>query len=184
MPDGRSGAARALDAAARLVVSGGARALTISAVAEEAGLSRGGVLYHFPSKEALIGGMLARMSARFDAVLAEEVDADRERYPEAERARAARAFLRASLRMDRDEEATFAGLAAAVAYDPSLLDPIRGRQREWVDGALSDVGGIDGAALVVASHALWLSKLFGLDALSGPEREAVVERLETLTLSA
>ncbi|MCA9997886.1 MAG: TetR/AcrR family transcriptional regulator, partial [Anaerolineales bacterium] len=35
----------------------GLASLTLDAVAEEAGLSKGGLLYHFPSKVALIEGL-------------------------------------------------------------------------------------------------------------------------------
>jgi AcrR family transcriptional regulator len=39
-----------------LVLTKGVNALTIDAVARTAKLSKGGVLYHFPSKESLIAG--------------------------------------------------------------------------------------------------------------------------------
>ncbi|GAC1627371.1 MAG: hypothetical protein NVS4B11_24620 [Ktedonobacteraceae bacterium] len=38
----------------------GVKRLTIEQVAKAAGMSRGGLLYHFASKEALIQGMLTR----------------------------------------------------------------------------------------------------------------------------
>ena len=49
-----------LDAAAAVLLKGGARALTIDAVAAEAGLSKGGVLHHYASKDALIAALVAR----------------------------------------------------------------------------------------------------------------------------
>lgn len=47
-----------LTAATVIAVNGGPQALTIDAVAKEAKMSKGGVLYHFPSKDALIRGMM------------------------------------------------------------------------------------------------------------------------------
>lgn len=44
--------------ASSLALQGGAQALTIDGVAREAKMSKGGVLYHFRSKEELIKGMM------------------------------------------------------------------------------------------------------------------------------
>lgn len=52
---------RVLDAFETVLVDQGARAATLDAVAAEAGVSKGGLLYHFPNKDALIDGMLARL---------------------------------------------------------------------------------------------------------------------------
>ena len=49
---------RILDAAAVLVMRMGITSLTISLVAKEAGVSKGGVLHHFTTKRALINGLL------------------------------------------------------------------------------------------------------------------------------
>lgn len=45
-------------AACSLAIQSGPNGLTIDGVAKEAGMSKGGVLYHFPSKEALILGLM------------------------------------------------------------------------------------------------------------------------------
>ena len=45
---------RILSAAEAIVLERGVPALTLDAVAESAGLSKGGLIYHFESKEALI----------------------------------------------------------------------------------------------------------------------------------
>ena len=56
-----------LDAALTVVRRDGAAALTLDAVAAEAGVSKGGVLYHFGSKRALIDGLLERWLDEFGA---------------------------------------------------------------------------------------------------------------------
>ena len=60
-----------LDAAERVVMREGAGRLTIDAVAAEAGVSKGGVLYAFPTKDALIDAMFARVFAAADRIAAE-----------------------------------------------------------------------------------------------------------------
>ncbi|WP_432561980.1 TetR/AcrR family transcriptional regulator [Kineococcus sp. SYSU DK003] len=54
---------RLVDAFAGLVVSTGARSATLEAVAARAGVSKGGLLYHFASKELLVEGLLQRLDA-------------------------------------------------------------------------------------------------------------------------
>src|SRR5919112_4767165 len=57
----KSSREKILDAAAELVSEIGAGRLTLDAVAERASLSKGGLLYNFPTKEALLQGMLERI---------------------------------------------------------------------------------------------------------------------------
>ena len=59
-----------LEAAAAVLLKAGARGLTIDAVAAEAGLSKGGVLHHYASKEALILALVARKLAQLREELA------------------------------------------------------------------------------------------------------------------
>jgi AcrR family transcriptional regulator len=50
-----------LDAAEEIVVESGAAHLTLDAVAERSGVSKGGLMYHFPTKDALLTAMMQRM---------------------------------------------------------------------------------------------------------------------------
>lgn len=59
-----------LEAASAVLHRRGARALTIDAVAAEAGLSKGGVLHHFASKDALVAALVARELAALRAGIA------------------------------------------------------------------------------------------------------------------
>ena len=58
-----------LDAAEIVVRRDGSGRLTLDAVAAEADVSKGGLLYHFPSKEALLTAMVERMVTSFDEAL-------------------------------------------------------------------------------------------------------------------
>ncbi|MBN9670074.1 TetR/AcrR family transcriptional regulator [Roseibium aggregatum] len=64
-----------LDAAVEVIRRSGAPGLTIDAVAEESGFSKGGVLYNFPTKDALIKGMVKHLAGQFEV----EIAAARER---------------------------------------------------------------------------------------------------------
>lgn len=60
-----------LDAYERVLVENGERAATLEAIAKAAGVSKGGLLYHFKDKRALASGLLQRLEtlAEDDAVL-------------------------------------------------------------------------------------------------------------------
>lgn len=62
---------RILDALEEILVNEGIAGVTLDAVAAAAGVSKGGLLYHFGSKAALIKGQIERMSAEIDAQIAE-----------------------------------------------------------------------------------------------------------------
>ena len=61
MPSARD---RVLDAYETLLIEAGPAAATLDAVAAAAGVSKGGLLYHFASKDALGTGLLARLQER------------------------------------------------------------------------------------------------------------------------
>jgi AcrR family transcriptional regulator len=56
---------RVLEAAMRLVAAGGVRAVTLAAVGEEAGYSRGIVSHHFGSRRALMDAVAREVQGRF-----------------------------------------------------------------------------------------------------------------------
>lgn len=108
-----------LDAANRVLLQYGAESFTLEAVALEANVSKGGLLYHFPSKNALISGMIARSIDRVDAALAEELERADGDY--------LAAYIRASFRTMADPEQVSRAIQAAIVRDPALLDPLRER---------------------------------------------------------
>ena len=64
-----------LDAAEALLRRSSSRTLTIDAVAVEAGLSKGGVLHHYASKDALVTALAVRKVGRIRDGIAERLAA-------------------------------------------------------------------------------------------------------------
>lgn len=62
---------RILDAAEDLITAQGVAAFTLDAVAQRAGVSKGGLLYHFSCKDSLISGLQRRMVLRVEDTLRE-----------------------------------------------------------------------------------------------------------------
>lgn len=62
---------RVLDAFENLLITVGERGATMDAAAAAAGVSKGGLLYHFGTKDALVGGLIERLQkfAATDIVL-------------------------------------------------------------------------------------------------------------------
>ncbi|QMU98008.1 TetR/AcrR family transcriptional regulator [Microbacterium esteraromaticum] len=67
---------RVLDAYQGILISEGERAATLEAVAREAGVSKGGLLYHFASKDDLTAGLVARLGSLTDDDLERMAAAD------------------------------------------------------------------------------------------------------------
>jgi len=99
-----------LEAAASLVHEHGASSLTLDATCARAGLSKGGLLYHFRSKEELIQGMMER---HLDGILA-TIEAEMQKDFDAPRpGRWHRAAIRAFFKLFRDPDNTvFTSMAA------------------------------------------------------------------------
>ena len=63
-----------LDAFQDLIVDIGAANVTIESAAARAGVSKGGLLYHFPSKSDLFAGLVERLAEEIDEAIAEAPD--------------------------------------------------------------------------------------------------------------
>jgi AcrR family transcriptional regulator len=166
-----------LEAANRVIRASGAAALTLDAVAREAGVSKGGLLYHFPSKDALIEGMVGHLLGCFG----DEIDQAAAREPR-DAGAWLRAYARATAAPGQQLNDTTASLLAAVANNPELLEPARERFAAWQRRAEQD--GIDPARATIvrlAADGLWLAELFGFAPPAEPLRSRVLAELLNLT---
>ena len=155
---------RLLDAASVVVRRDGAQALTLDAVAAEAEVSKGGLLYHFKSKRELVEGMVERWLTEF------------ERDIEAADPAFVRGYVRASdpAGMQMDE----LGMLAALIADPSLLLAVRRQYGIWQDRVEREGRDpVDATVARLAADGLWLAELFGMGPPTGELRERVVQRL-------
>ena len=171
-------AERLLDAAERLVVERGAAHLTLDAVAAEAGVSKGGLLYHFPSKAALLDGMVQRHLREVDERAAQHAMTNWSGpgSPPPELFFAAR--MRVALEKGSSHRAIGAAMLAAAAANPTLLDPCRQRAREAIDEMAQLPLGFDRAAILhLAVDGLILSELLHLSPFTAQERSRIVESL-------
>lgn len=151
-----------LDAAEAVVTRDGVRNLTLDAVAAQSGISKGGLLYHFHSKEDLAAAMIQRSIAWFDDALIEAGADD----PDA-RGRYTRAYIKASLGMTPLTGAGFDSLCSAMTTAllsfPERLGPVqeqgvrtqRDIEKDGLDPVLATI-------IRLAIDGLWLSENFNL----------------------
>lgn len=163
---------RILDAASKVILDKGAESLTLEAVAQEAGLSKGGLLYHFPTKRNLIEGMIARLIARVDAALEEELLKSDGDY--------VTAYIRASLRADPERGKISNALVAATANDPDLIKPLQARFFKMQSAiAAAAISPEIGSIIRLALDGLWMADLFGF----APPSPELREKMSVVLLS-
>src|SRR5262245_2142854 len=131
-----------LDAAEAVVVRDGVRNLTLDAVAVQSGVSKGGILYHYRTKEDLAAAMVERSIAWFDDAVADAAKDDL-----APKGRFTRSYVRASLAMTPLTGAGFDSLCSSIMTAllsfPDRLKPVvaqgRRTQREIEGDGLDPV---------------------------------------------
>lgn len=150
--------AKILKAAQEITMTQGVGGASLEAVAALAGVSKGGLLYHFPSKSALMQALVedfltearARLEncdpARPNAVLHEIVD---------------------GFERDWDQDDHDAGLLAALAEDPAILAPLGDYQDHILTRARAESDDPVLAELVIhALNGLRSDRLFGINSTS------------------
>jgi AcrR family transcriptional regulator len=172
---------RILQAAEDVVIRDGVARLTLEGAAQEAGVSKGGVLYHFPSRAALVAAMVGRFVESFDADL-ERFGAYGEQPGDF-----VKAYIEASFAPcltnegDVRERRLGAALIASVASNPELLAPLRTRFDAWQ--ACIEGDGIDLATATMirlACDGLWLCDVFELAPIADDPRAELADRLRAL----
>ncbi len=147
-----------LDHAAKLAVEHGLSAVTVQAVAEAAGVTKGGLLHHFPSKQALINAVFADLLEALDRQLDARIAADPE-----PRGAFTRAYLDSVFDIEPEgNAAVWAALAISLLTDP----PLRSLWSDWVQDRQQRHRETDGtlalAAVRLAADGIWLADLTGV----------------------
>jgi AcrR family transcriptional regulator len=172
--DGLATRERVLVAAAALVARDGPLALTLDGAAEAAELSKGAVLYHFKTKDALIEALMRSVLDRFDAMTeaAALKDADR---PGA----FSRAYVRVAFDPRSNTREASSGLLAAITNNIALLKPAAERHAS-IQHRLENDGISPAVATLIrlTVDGLYFARAFGL----APPSIAKTAQLQKLLL--
>ena len=163
-----------LEAAGSVLRRGGARALTIDAVAAQAELSKGGVLHHYASKDALILALVERKLQHLRAGIA---------ACEAEQAGGAAGLALGMIEHLRrsycDEDEFSRALLLASAENPDALAGYRAFVAERLTRfEAAEVPAGVGAALFFALLGLVMGRTLGFHDLSAAQIEPLLGALE------
>ena len=166
---------RIIEAAIGLVEEVGAGHMSLEAVAERAGVSKGGLLYNFPNKVALLKALVAEHLIEQE-IRRSDAEAD---LPSPRNCAAAGFLATAAADLDCEHRAP-SGFLAAIAESPDLLEPLRARNaalanrlRAAEDPDLSLI-----AFLVV--EGIKTMDLFEVNPLDAAERRRVLDRLAAM----
>ncbi len=172
---------RILDAAAAIVMAKGVAGLTLDAAARDAGVSKGGLLYHFASKEALLAGMTARLAGVLEGEYRATVAAQPPGPGRVARATLEWGFGEGEHACNERHDAVAAVLLAAFHHDPALIEPVReviARIRAEI--AADGLPPGHGEAISAAGDGMFMARIFRLYTPTQAERMAMRAALERL----
>lgn len=165
---------RILKAASELVREVGANNISLDAVAERAGISKGGLLYNFPTKVELLRAIVASHVERLEEQVAEA---------QKNRAGSPNALIHAVIESSclagaAGRAAKPSGILAAIAQDPQLLDPVREHTRRLMQEIRRTSRDPDRALIaLLALEGLRTHDLFEFGALQSDERDGLLASL-------
>jgi len=163
-----------LDAAEDVVRESGAAHLTLDKVSARAGVSKGGLLYHFKSKEALLEGMLDRLKRDFAA----RREAEAAKLP-ATQARQLKAHILSAVSFGEHElKGVATALLAAGAHAPKLLQPARdARDLLVAEMKLSGLPAAFTSVILLTLDGLLTMENLGMYKPTPQERQAITREL-------
>ncbi|MCC6320781.1 MAG: TetR/AcrR family transcriptional regulator [Phycisphaerales bacterium] len=168
-----------LNSAEEVVLRAGVGALTLDAVAAQARVSKGGLLYHFPSKDALIESMVKRTCENWRTDYTQAIGAV-DQGP----GRVPRGLMSMCIgspdKWTQTLRRSSVVLVAVLANNPSLVKPLRDVYRNLFDLLRHDRQSAQGELVVLALNGLWFEFIFGLQDMSPNRLRGIRDSLETL----
>ena len=167
--------AEIIDMAIEVAAEQGAMGLTMDAVVARLPFSKGALLHHFPTKQALLEGVVDQLAGEMAAAVLAEATRDPNPY-----GRNARAYLRATVNEPVTERDVCIGRAilATCAVEPVLIGRWRAAMQALAaDDPVDPAGKDDALMLRLIADGLWMSDLFGTHEVSPEQRRALLSLL-------
>ena len=164
---------RILDALQDILIGEGYSAVTLGAVARDAGVSKGGLLYHFPSKAAMMDGLVGRLVELAEVEFREARESGEG---------VVRVFLRTSLPQSPEEKELYWAVIAALRSHEDLGEEAVQRVRylftHWRDLLHAELTDPVLAELILrAGDGLYMAAIAGMP-LPEPElTQRMIDRL-------
>lgn len=161
---------RLLDAAETLARRLGPANVSLDAVAAEAGVSKGGLFYHFPSKVRLLEALVADHLDRLSLALQAEEQTGR---PDS----VIITYLQQFLDDRQHNTPPPSGLLSVFAENPRLLEPIRLYEQGFLERIRENARDPEAATLVfLAVQGIRAAELLGTLPIEASEAQALIQR--------
>lgn len=170
-----------LDAALRVIKDSGVTAVTFESVAEQAGMTKGGLLYHFPSREALLQALHEHLAGQWETSLVAAAGDNADRVSSTDRLAA---YARVATQSVTRAELL---LMLETVNEPAMHEPWINVLTRWTP-PLPERGGLSDAELRqliarLAADGLWLHESLTSAPLDPAVRAQVADYLAELTNS-
>lgn len=170
-----------LDAALQVIDHGGVTAVTFESVADQAGLTKGGLMYHFPTQEALLLALHEHLAGHWEASLAAAAGKPAEDATIAERVTA---YARVATSSASRAELL---LMLETVNEPEMHQTWYDILSRWAPPLPHD-GGVPPAELPqfiarLAADGLWVNESLTSMALDPTARQQIADYLAALTAS-
>lgn len=154
-----------MSATSEIAQQAGSSRLTIDAVAKLSGVSKGGVLYHYPTKHALIEGLLEFSIEQLDSRVSRHAEGVSGNYSRI------KSLIHASAATPTDELTLPLSVLTAAAEHHSLLAPVQEYSRGWFSDVEAE--GDMATILLLAVEGLQFLEMLKLLELSPKKRQAI-----------
>jgi len=162
-----------LKMAKEIILEKGVNHFTLEEVAKGAGISKGGLLYHFNSKEALIKGMLQQYMDELEAAMGVSQETT-------DKKRVERVLSESIRQMGKNQceyEKISAGLLAAIVMNRELIEPIRSYHQKMAAWMAACDDPTLAHLLFFALAGIRLSTMMGMNDLDDEAQEAIKTRM-------
>lgn len=161
-----------LAAAADVARETGPGSLSLDAVASRAGVSKGGLLYNFPTKAKLMQGLVEHYLREFEQAL------ESARASDVGGESSLAAYIRLSANDCEDTQPSASWIFSAIAEDPDFLAPIKSFKQQLFQRLKGETPSLKALLICfLAIEGLRSMNLFDSDILSRNERQLLVSSL-------
>jgi AcrR family transcriptional regulator len=171
---------RILDAAEAVILESGGQNFTLDAVAERAGISKGGLVYTFATKDELVYATLEREVAHFQEAVGRRLGGGPSGPVE-------RVLAHIEEALEEDDASTqkAAFLVTALVHAPEMLEPIRRYYRALLDPLRSKSGEFQEVRqALLAVEGIFLLRGLGLVEFSADELKSVLLHARDIIIAA
>lgn len=167
-----------LEAAAEALKEKGIRAFTLDLVAKKCGISKAGIIHHFPTKEALTFALISEAFDELDRRMAELVEEEKPGVP----GRWTRAYVKAHFAGLAEAAGCMAHLYELAAAQPQLVQQMYGRIQQYYSNAKNDgIDPVTAMTVMMATDGCMQEVTLGAAPADAEHIQQIYERLLEMT---